>query len=71
MQPSVGDYYLHVIGKYAVTYTIEISVSDPEFNLSGKKSRDIAITKGEIHTYSFFYPKTVGADISIDFDKDC
>jgi len=68
MQPSAGNYHLYVIGTDAGTYTLEISISDPEFNLSGKKFRDIAITKDEIHAYSFYYPKTIGADISIGYD---
>ena len=68
MQPSAGDYNLYVIGTDAGTYSLDIMAYDPEANPSLKRFRDISITQGEIHTYSFYYPKTVGADISIGFD---
>ena len=70
MQPSAGDYNLYVIGTDTGTYGIDIMAYDPEANPSLKRFRDISITQGEIHTYGFYYPKTVGAGISIDFDKD-
>ena len=68
MQPSAGDYNLYVIGTDAGTYSLDIMAYDPEANPSLKRFEDISINQGEIHTYSFYYPKTVGADISIGYD---
>jgi len=68
MQPSAGDYNLYVIGTNTGTYSLDIMAYDPEANPSLKRFEDISISQGEIHTYSFYYPKTVGADISIGFD---
>ena len=67
-QPITGDYELYVIGTDTGTYTLEIRAYDPELNCSMREFEDISINQGEIHTYSFYYPKTVGADISIGYD---
>ncbi len=67
-QPITGDYELYVIGTDTGTYTLEIRAYDPELNCSMREFEDISINQGEIHTYGFYYPKTVGADISIGFD---
>jgi len=68
MQPSAGDYKLYVIGTDAGTYGLDLYVYDPELNPSGTSVKDVPITEHEIHAYSFYYPKTIGADISIGYD---
>lgn len=62
-RPLAGDYQLQVIGTDTGVYTLEIRATDPEGNQSLKIFIDISITPGKIHTYGFYYAKTVGAEL--------
>ncbi len=65
-RPLAGDYQLQVIGTGTGTYVLKIEAVDPELNFSEKKFRNISITPGEIHTYGFYYAKTVGAELEFN-----
>ena len=67
-EPSDGDYNLYVIGTETGTYGLDIMVWDSELNSSTKKFREIPITPGETHTYSYNYSTTGGGDIEIGYD---
>jgi hypothetical protein len=62
-RPLAGDYQLKVIGTDIGTYTLEIRSRDPELNLSKQVVRNISISTGTVHTYGFYYAKTVGAEL--------
>jgi len=61
--PLAGDYQLQVIGTDTGTYTLEIRAYDPELNASAADFLNIPISQSEIHTYGFYYAKTVGAEL--------
>ncbi len=63
MQPLAGDYQLKVIGTEEGVYDLVIRAYDPNLNLSGDNFENISITPDEIHTYGFYYAKTVGSEI--------
>jgi hypothetical protein len=67
-RPSDGEYKLYVIGTETGTYGLDIKVWDSDLNFSQKKFRDVPITPGETHTYSYNYSRTGGSDIEIGYD---
>jgi hypothetical protein len=69
-RPSDGDYKLYVIGTETRTYGLDIDVWYSDMNSSMKKFREIPITSGEIHIYSFYYSKNGEGDVEIEFDRD-
>jgi hypothetical protein len=62
-QPLAGDYQLQVVGTDTGSYRLSIRAYDPELNPSIKKFRKISITPGEVHSYSFYYARKVGAEL--------
>ena len=67
-EPFDGDYNLYVIGTETGTYDLDIITWDSELNSSTNSFREIPITPGETHTYSYNYSKTGGSDIEIGYD---
>jgi hypothetical protein len=68
MRPSAGDYKLYVMGTGEGTYDLDIAAYDPDGVRSLKQFKDVEVAPGDVHTFSFYYPKASGAGINMGFD---
>ncbi len=64
-RPEAGEYQLQVIGTGTGTYDLEIRAYDPKLNPSIKYFENLAIAPGVVHSYGFFFAKTVGAELEV------
>ncbi len=64
-QPLAGEYQLQVIGTDTGTYDLAIWAYDPNHNESEKVFEDIPTSLGTVHSYGFYFAKTVGAEIEV------
>ncbi|MHC4269536.1 MAG: hypothetical protein ACYSTS_13835, partial [Planctomycetota bacterium] len=64
-QPITGEYTLKVTGTGKGNYDLKIDVGDAEANQSDSFFTDIPISSGSVHSYSFYYDKTIGSETLI------